>query len=406
MAQELQLKISHHDAESSHKRAEQVSVLILLHGDSSLLLPLAENVRKDLERTSHLRVKIMYAEEPSCTEDLARQFREGYPFVLYLSMQESDAEASGRLYNTLDVAMLQGKKWAKRDSLALWAHYIADGVWKEVIGTESSFLSSIVYVTKDYKRAGSVRSSLVVTEWDGSALRTIFSKNGHILAPAWLPSEVAKDLAIVFSEFTLVNVRLMKVLAVGSSPAEIVLNRGGTTVGVSALSANDIIYCHSGALWHYTYDPDSHQGKHSSVVREKEPCACPVALRNGDIVYCCQGAVKRWSAHDASKVVIAKKGFCTAPTVHEGRNILIFSRRVQGAFQLICKDLETNVESQITHGPGNKIDASISPCGFWAVYTCERGKKSTICIIDLIHNKSFEVSDVSHYAMCPAWSSH
>jgi hypothetical protein len=175
-AQELELKISHHDAQVTHQQEAKVFLLIVLHGTSPELQPLAECIRKDLEQTHQMHVTIVYGKEPSRVEDIAQQLHDGYPFALYLSMQDGESEVHGRLYNTLDVVMLQGKKWKKRDALSVWAHHIAHGLWKEIMGTESSFLSSIVYVTKDYNRAKKVRSSLVVTDWDGSHSRSILTK--------------------------------------------------------------------------------------------------------------------------------------------------------------------------------------------------------------------------------------
>lgn len=403
-AQELELKISHRDANVMHQREEKVALVIILDGTSAELQPLAECIRKDLEQTHQMQVKIVCEKEPSRTEDIAQQLREGYPFALYLSMQAGESEVHSRLYNTLDVTMLQGKKWKKRNVLSVWAHHIANALWKEIIGSDSSFLSSIVYVTKDYNRAKKVRSSLIVTDWDGSRSRAIVTKPTHMLSPCWLPCEHRKDSIIIFSEFTPVNVRLMKVKSTGSI-AEIVFNHQGTTVGVSPCSSENIVYCRSGVIWRYTYDALSHKSTHVPIIREKEPCACPIAMQNGDVIYCCQGKIKRWHAEDGTQEIMIKNGFCTSPAFHEARNLLIFSRRVQGNFQLICKDLDTGTEQQITHGPGNKLDPSISPCGFFAVYTLEQGKKSSIYIINLLNGLSHEISNPSDYCMCPAWSS-
>lgn len=389
---------------SNDARSEQVPLLIALHGTSSEMMPLAECIRHDLERANTIRVTIQSTEQPTSTSSIADHFSTGYPFVLYIQMEEGDDTIRSRLYNTLDITMLQGKKWHRYTTIASCAHNIADSVWKEIIGTASCFSSSLVYVTKEYKSTGNIRCHLVITDWDGKISRTVFSKNTHILAPAWLTDASTQNKAILFSEFTLTNVRLMKIAVNQASIADIVLNRNGTTVGVSPRSLHDIVYCHSGALWHYAYDPLTRQGKHTCVVREAEPCACPVALSNGDIVYCCKGAIKRWDAQSKEKHAITTKGFCTSPTIHEGRNIMLFSRRVQGTFQLIKKDLTNNEEQQITHDLGNKIDPSISPCGFWAVYTMEHGKKSSIYLINLLNNETCEISDPTHHCMCPAWA--
>lgn len=407
-SQELQLKISHNDAQTSNRHEEKVQVCIVLHGNSPLLQPLAECIRGDLEKTDQIQVKIIEGEAPKRTEDIAQQLEKGYPFAWYLSMHDDEAEVHSRLYNTLDVAMVQGKKWKKRDDIPLWAHHMAHAAWKEIMGTESSFLSSIVYVTKDYNRAKKVKSQLVVTAWDGTSPRVMITRPTHVLAPCWLIAEKidekAEDAMVIFSEFTPVNVRLMKVKASGHGVAEVVFNQQGTTVGVSPHSSETIVYCRSGVIWRCTYDPESHTSTHTPVIREKEPCACPIALHNGDIIYCSQGKIKRWHGADGTKEVICKDGFCTSPAFHEERNILIFSRRVKGHFQLICKDLNTGLERQITQGTGNKIDPSISPCGFFVAYTLEQGKKSRICILNVLNNVSQEISPASDYCMCPSWS--
>jgi hypothetical protein len=403
LASEIELHVSY-DAELTKQQEEAICMLIILHGNHPDLCSLAEAVRKDLEATEQIVIKIHYDEEPRRKHEISQRFDEGNPFVLYLTMYGDEAEVHGRLYNTLDVVMLRGKRWKKRPSLTLWAHHIADDVWRELMGGPSSFLSSIVYVTKEEKGATGIRSNLVIAQWDGSEPQVVLSRKTHILAPAWLPCRYGETPELVFSEFTHVNVRLMKVATAGPRQVKRVFDMSGTLVGVSAQNLDCIVYCRSGIIWQYTYDAATRRSIHEPVIEEAQPCACPIALSEGDILYCVEGHIKKWHKVDGTTETITSKGFCTSPAFHEGRKLLVFSRRVKGTFQLIVKDMETGCERPITTGAGHKIDPTFSPCGFWVAYTVEQGKKSSIYVVNLVTEGTREISSAFTYSMCPSWS--
>lgn len=400
-AAEVQVHVScAHDA--VRHRAEPVCVVMVVHGDHSDLPELAHQVKKNLEATQQITIKMSIDAEPRRTDDIMQKFNEGSPFVLYLTMHEHEAEIHGRLYNTLDVIMLQGKRWKKRPTITAWAQHIAHDLWGALMGGTSSFLSSIAYITKEEKRSGKVYCSLQVADWQGLPARVVATRPTHVLAPAWLSCE--GGLSLIFSEFTPINVRLMKVTLASVPQVSTVIDVPGTLVGVSTLGLDTIVYCRSGTIWRYSYDAILHKSTHTPLIREATPCACPVACANGDILYCGEGKIKKWRKDTLASEVIVNKGFCTSPAIHEGRNLIVFSRRVKGVFQLVIKDMKTGEEREVTRGPGNKIDASFSPCGFWLVYTLAQGKKSTICRVNLVTEEWREISPASAYSMCPSWS--
>lgn len=383
----------------SAKAAEKTALLIVCTGDHQRLTEIAEQIGETLQSSGHIDSRCMTAHDlPRSRTDISKQFTQGNPFVLYLSMNHDEEVLHGRLYNTLDTAMLIGKQWSKRPIERLRAQAVAHDVWEALFAMPSAFLSSIAYIKRIETKRGAIHSELWMAEWNGAAPQAITRRPAIMLAPLIL----SKD-QIIFSEFTTTNVRLMK--TDGTKKVRIVLDQPGTTVGVSGPLENSIIYCKSGVIWRYTFNEEHHQSLHEPIIHEKDPCACPVLLNNGDILYCTQGSIKRWSAATQTRSILLSGSGCTAPTACEHANLVVYARRIQGTLQLFSANLSDGTGAvQLTYGAGDKVDPALSPCGTFVVYCHVLGKTSRIYILNTLTKKATPITESHDYCLCPTWS--
>lgn len=378
---------------------ERTPVRIVYHGTHPLLATIAHEIADTLNRSDLVNASCsMSADFPRHKIDISKESTAGNPFVLYLTMEATEELLHGRLYNTLETVMIMGKQWSRRPTITLQARAVADDVWKTIFAMPSPFLSSIAYVQRNTNKRGVVESELRITAWDGSEARTIASRPTIILAPLIIDPD-----QVIFSEFTPTNVRLMKT---DRQRIRIILDRPGTTVGVSGSLDTGIIYCKSGVIWRYTFDADGHRGIHEPIITEEQPCACPLLLHTGDVLYCTQGRIKRWSAQSGTSTTLISGSGCTAPTVCEHTNRIIYARRSHGTLQLFSANLtDGSDEQQLTTSAGDKMDPALSPCGTAIVYCHTQGKKSGIYLMHLATKKITPITEATDYCLCPTWSS-
>lgn len=383
-------------APTGRERAK-TKILLVLTNVEPLLTQLVTQLKSDLERSGQAVAMVRYGALPNKITEVEALYKEGYPFVVFLALPDQQI-VEGRLYDALSQTMLQGKKWYKREPLTSWAHKIAQDIWQQLMGDLGSFNTSIAYIKK-VKRGGSNWSSSICTmPWGSAEERVIRSGNRIMIAPCWKHD----GSVLFFSEFTDRNVRLMATNL--TKKAWVVVDGDGTSVGVSCIpQVEEVVYCHSGDIWSYRYDPVKKRGAHTLLIKNQGEGASPTQLKNGDIIYCAHGKICFWSKATGKSQVLTE-GYCTGPTVHEKSGVVVYSKRANRVMQLFAYDLRTKRHTQLTFDVGDKIDPSVSPCGAFVAYCCEKGRTSEIVVLTRATGTMERISKVGDFCSCPAWS--
>lgn len=351
-----------------------------------------------LERTGQCAVTCRVGELPVHKRDIEQLFNAGFPFVCFVALSQDKQFLNGRLYDASDQAMMQGKRWARRDPLGQWAQKIAQDLWMQVTGQRGSFGSSLAYVKKEKGNC-----SLCIVSWPagvgpGGAERVIRSGKTLMVAPAFKPD----GKLLFFSEFTNRNVRLRAADMKGRCWT--VIDADGTCVGVSGLPGFDeVIYGRSGDIWRYRYDTSKRRGSHELLIEQGGDCACPNLLSSGNIVYCAQGKVWSWSPLTKQSTVLSKPGYAAGPSVHERSGQIVYSKRCNRIMQLFLYSLKQGTERQLTFDKGDKLDPSFSPCGLLVTYALVVGARSDIMVINTINGVTERISS-GGYCSCPTWA--
>jgi len=380
---------------------ECVPLLLLLDSSSPELDAIAARLSEIGAYTGQWKVMVERQSVPRNRGDIEVRAHTGYPLVLYMHMDEDGAYVSGRLYDASAVEMLMGKRWARRDSIRAWAASIAHDLWCATMGTPSSFVSSIAYVRRT-KKGKRFISEICVADWDGEQQQTIVQRGTIVVGPAWSKTKGGQD-RLLFSEFTAHNVRVMTTDLTGR--VSVALNLPGTTVGVVSEQSGAVVYCRSGELWEYIHDELLHQGKHILLLQEfPGPCACPAILGPDTIVYCAQGSIKLWNRKTRVSSLIDGASFCCSPTANGAQGIIVYSRRVKKIMQLFLYDMDSRLTRQITFGPGDKVDPTLSPCGTMVAYTYVYNQAHEIHLCTLANGMTRPISPSGVYCISPAWS--
>lgn len=338
---------------------------------------------------------------PKKKSAVQKLFKDSYDCAFFIEYQGAEKPVEWRLYDTALGEMLQGKK--TEDSAA----HLAAQLLYELTHEPQPFLSKIVYRKKDEKRN---ISSLWVTDFDGSNARMILQSRRILVAPRWC-SDAAYP-ALLFSEFTPSNVRLMMTDMNGRTAP--VLDVDGTTVGVSyAPQSDDVAYCHSGDIWHYHHDKRAKKGTHKRIIHENEVCACPILLKNGDVIYCSRGHIKQYNAKTGESSTLIGQGYSVAPAYSDVHGKIAYSKKVNGHLQLFVFDPATDVHTQVTFASScathpdyrsDKTDSFWAPDGIHIVFCWEQKDKSRIAILNTLTQKYTFITDAKDHCSYPAWS--
>jgi Tol biopolymer transport system component len=380
--------------------AEKITIALVLTDQATATTKLINTITHDLERSEQFTLVKQQQQNPILKErDMLQLATDGYSLALFISC--NDIACTWRLYDTIGMTMIKGKQkeLSGENNIYKDAHAIAEDMWLALVGAHASFSLSIAYI----KRLGSLFQPRSYELWSmdsgGQQKSRIYSSYMTIVAPSW--TIVHQQPHILFSEFTRFNVRIVAVDLTGHK--RIVLDRDGTCVGVSFVpGTGDVVYARSGALWEYHYDSTTNHGSHSIIIKEHDVCASPVVIENGDVLYCCAGSIKCWSrAHKT--ITTLTTGYAVAPSYAALTKTLVYAKRVNGVMQIYMMDMNTKKHTKITNDPGDKIDPSISPCGNYVTFACQKGKKSRIALQHLYTSKRIWMTNADEYCYAPSW---
>ena len=405
-----------HDLQSSAPRQAMALLIAVMPSTDTELMQIARVLAKNLERSGQFVVTVKGFGLPTKEHDLTEMFDKQFPLEIFLN-QVDDGKAIGwRLYDVPDKKLVKGKKYFKRGKILHgFADNLADDLWPVLTSQPSSFSSKLAYVKKRdvIGKKKRDRSIVCIANSDGSQEQVLIPKLGTYVALYW--HHDTHNPCLFCSEFTRFNVRLIS--ANLHRQMRTVLNLKGTCVGSSvAHDNNKSVYCRSGTIWQYAFDPQLKQGVHKPLIHNEGKNVSPTLLDNGDIIFCSDASslrkgsssqgpkIYKYHARDGSVSKITNDGYCVGPSYCKRTNRIAYSKKINGVMQLCIYDCTKNVDTQITFDPGNKIDCCWSPCGTSIVYCYQKGRTSRIAIIHARMKKVVFVTPDREYCSCPSWS--
>jgi hypothetical protein len=366
-------------------------VIGLSDGNNQDLRAISSVIQRDFTWSSQCAVTVKELLVPKAVRELRDLFEQGYTFAVFLTPVPHGVE--WRLYDVLQMSMLKGKRSEHKSG-----HLIAHELWRELLGSDSPFLTKLAYIKKNGSHAYR-RWQLCTSDIDGSHESVILNSKKVLVAPTWGKS--VERPTLLFSEFTVQNVRLLGTDLLGHKWS--VIDKDGTLVGVSfSPYTDDIVYCRSGQIWLYGFDKAVSKGVHRMIVHGEDVCACPSLCENGDIIYGSRGKIRKYCSSTSKSSDITTEGYCVAPAYC--KQMIVYSKRVHDCMQLYLYDMVRNKHVQVTFGAGDKIDACWSPCGNFIAYCHEQGKSSRIAVFVCATRESSFVTPATEQCSYPTWS--
>ena len=404
------------DVYSGATRQEMPLLIGVMPKDDKHLQMVGKILAKNLERSGQFRVTLKEYHVPQKQSELTKLFDKKFSLMIFLNHLDDSKAIGWRLYDVPDKRLIKGKKYVKRGAHTHgYADNLADDIWPVLTNQISSFSTKLGYVKRRNipGKKSRERSIVCIANSDGSHEQIIIPKLGTYVALYW--HHDAHNPCLFCSEFTRFNVRFASTNLYGRK--QMVLNFKGTCVGISvAHDNNKSVYCRSGTIWQYTYDPKTKKGIHKPLISNKGKNVSPTLLDNGDIIFCsdswelkkdCKSwgpKIFKYHCKDGSIICLTKDGYCVGPSYCKRTNKIAYSKKLNGTMQLFVYDIARKKDTQLTFDAGNKIDCCWSPCGTYIVYCYQKGRTSRIAMIHAGMKKVHFITPAHEYCSCPAWS--
>ncbi len=390
----------------THARTQKVGMRIAYLGCTAERV--AQVVAADMACSGHYAVDAQeYRAVPSKKKEITSLMQEG---ILFLLILESHAqELAYRLYDTTTgmlISSASGKCIVGNDS-ERYGHHIADQVWRALMGSESIFNTRLAYVKEvPYKKNGIAVKHICTADYNGCNEQVMVATNTISIAPRWGGTQEAP--LIFYSEYTKTNVRLMAVD--GRKKRAIVTRYDGVSMHMTPNRDRSL----------YAFSTSRGDGNsHIYIVRSNalEQCtfgevtdACPTFNHDGSVMYYCSDA-QTGTPHIMSYTFATKKhaslpikGYCVSPACNPKRNLIAYSKMVDGLMQIFVFDITTLQEKQLTYDAGHHEDPTWSPCGTFLAYTHQIGSSSRIRTHSYATGHEQYATPVGVNCSYPAWS--
>lgn len=366
--------------------------LVFVGAPSDYDKKMLDRLKKDLAYSGQCDVQLFYKSALRTPQDLKESLPKNIVLALFLTA-EKDAY-SWRLYDLSSLQMLEGKKVSTFDMGAMGAaHKVADALWPSLVGEPGSFGSKIAYCKQVWKKRRGKEKPLKeiwVADFDGSNPRCFINTPTINIAPRW--SGQADCPLLFYSENTLSNVQL--VMSNMFKNRQVVCSFDGINMQPTfSPSGKEVVFClskdGSSQLYHsYVHGLSKHRVCQRLTFNEGNNVS-PCFIDDNHIVFVSDfetGKPQLYRMHVAnfSCQRLTDGGYCVCPAYCKANNKLVYSKMVGPIMQLFTHDCATGQQTQITHSPGSKEEASWSVCGNYIIFGLNKGLKSRIAQLNML----------------------
>lgn len=386
----------------------KLKFLIVSVGAQKEVAQLADIIAHDCQWTGQCEVAVRSCESITTKNQMKEFAQQGFPLVLFVSVDSAKNVIDWRLYDTRRVSMICGKQYIKRGAvLRGWAHNIADEVWPLITGHEGIFSTKLAYC-KDVERKKNKRryKHVFIADYDGSNEEVLIATPTINVAPRW-NADTAHPL-VFYSESTNSNIRLVSANTQGQR--RIASNFDGLNMQTTfCKDGTKLVYCASrgnGSCQLYYYS----KGEFKKLTNNEGNNVSPSMSADGSKLYFCSD-YKTGKPHiycmnlsQAEIVPIVEQGSCFCPSYCAPRRQVAYCKMVAGMAQVFAYDEVTKEQIQLTFDATSKDECSWSPCGNYLLFAVENKGKSRIAMLNLLTNERRYLTPEGQVCTYPSWS--
>lgn len=357
-----------------------LKTMLVVIGDDHLLKQIGHIAGFDLAFTDQLTINTKEYDEVLSKKVLKKFFTEDYALCVQLKLLKKKKDVATVAVNVKDTetgATVFEKAFAcDAKNLSLDCHKMTAELIPALTGHASIALSSLAYC-EQYALG---KKSICITDYACFTKKTILKDKSLNIAPSWH----SKDDFIFYSRFTKRNSEL-RCFNLKNNTARTICSYDGINMQPSCSpDGSQVVLSMSGKRSNtelYLYDQAICKKLGKRVFKQLtsnggsnvSPCLMP----SGNVVFCSDfetGSPQIYlleTKNNEIKRVTNKEGYCAGPSYHEKTNSIVYTRLLDGNFQLfsICLSDKQPRERQLTNSSGDKLDPSWSPCGRYIAFT-------------------------------------
>lgn len=386
--------------------------LMLTCSDDESVQKLAKDLKFDIEFTDQVTVDLKKTDHEPSEHVIKKLFTQGTSLAITLKLIEKALDKKrGKVQVCVrdthsnqimfDGAFSYGKTTTYFDS-----HEIAGKLFPALTGEASPFSGTLAYC----KQYSGIHKVICVSDIAGKHEQVVVPNLTLSVAPRWH----TQAPVLFYSQFTKSNTKLMSVNIHNCKQRTICSYDGLNMQPAFSDDGKRAALCMSGKRGNteiYLYDHNESKKKNRRIYKQlthnhgnnSSPCMLP----SGDIIFCSdfQTGSPQIYYLDTKKHVTRRlssgKGYCAAPSFHPESRSVIYTRWIDGNFQLFSLNIDDHRhrELQLTFGAGDKIDPAWSPCGRFVAFTYdgkdERSSKR-IPQIGILNYASKSIRIVTH----------
>jgi len=369
------------------QKTKKISIgLVTLGSIDSDFKQLVERLKKDLEWSGQCIVQEKHLDTFKHEKDLKNLFDSLISIAVIVSKEHKIY--SWHLYDVSSVKMLAGKKIDQdNNTINYVAHTIADQLWPQLFGTQSSFRCKIAYSKEIWrKKFGKEKpyKQIWIADFDGSNAQLFINNPTVSFAPRW--NNDPSCPLLFYSENTLSNVQLVMSNMFGKR--KIICSFDGLNMQPTfSDDGKKIVFCLSkdgtSQLYLSYINHMSGQRHFDRLTFNTGDNIAPCFVDNTHVAFVSDyktGKPQIYLLDLKTKEIepITDGGYCACPAYSSVKKQLVYSKMMNGGMQLFIYDFKTKLHTQITDGQGSKEEGSWSPCGNYIVFGINKGLESRI----------------------------
>jgi|SaaInlLV_10m_DNA_2_1039722.scaffolds.fasta_scaffold00131_54 tol-pal system beta propeller repeat protein TolB len=397
----------------------KLKTLFFCHSENKILLRLSTVICEDLNFTDQFDVEIKKTNSVISKSVLAKLFKDGTSLSISLKgLSDSCSKVYLEIADTSSGFIVFSNEFDLAKNIVVQGHEIAEEILFKLTGEKGVCTSSLAYCKMQALR----HKIICVSDYSCNKSMVVVPTKRVNIAPSW---HTQKPL-LFYSQLTKVNNRLMSI-DLRNNQKKVVCSYNGLNMQPSfSEDGSKVVLCLSGGRGNselYLYDNAICKQMKRRVFKQLtgngannvSPCLLP----NGDILFCSDynsGYPQIYYLNNKNKTMrrlTGGHGYCAAPSYCLKTNKVIYTRPVNGTFQLFVlslDDINSVKEQQITFGSGNKHEPSWSACGQYAVFSLDVEQKGRLIPqIAVLNFRSGKIRVLTHSKepkSFPRWGRH
>lgn len=360
---------------SSPVEHEKITCLSLILTQDKDIEKLSKSLKYDLEFSDQLEINLNFSKEKPTVEQEDKIFNKGVSLCLYISKNKKKTNIE--LKDIGSNQIIFNKQFnVNSKNIVQSAHKISDELLPILTGEESISKYLIAYS----KMISNNHKKIMLSDYSCNFEKPIISEKAINIAPSWH----TKAPIIYYSQFTNSNVNL-KSINLKNQKNKIICSYEGlnmqpsfspdgskTAICMSG-GKNPEIYLHNNKLY-----KKLKRRVFKKLTNNGGSNVSPCLLENNNLIFCSDfetGLPQIYYLNvkeNQTYRLTSGKGYCAAPSYNARENSIVYSRQINGIFQLFKLNLDSfdNLqEKQLTFNFGNKHEPDISPCGRFILFS-------------------------------------